>query len=327
MTSPKTFHIKSYGCQMNVYDGERMAELLGSQGLTAADAADADLVVLNTCHIREKATEKVYSEIGRLRKHGDPMIAVAGCVAQAEGEEIARRARIDVVVGPQAYHNLPELVAQAATGNLALDTEMPAIAKFGALPRRRKVATSAFLTVQEGCDKFCTYCVVPYTRGAEVSRPFDAIVDEAKALVDAGAKELTLLGQNVNAWDDEAGTGLHGLIAALDRIEGLHRIRYTTSHPNDMREGLIRAHAEVEKLMPYLHLPVQAGSDRILKAMNRSHTRDSYLRILDRVRAARPDIALSGDFIVGFPGETDAEFEETLSLIDEVRYAASFSFK
>jgi tRNA-2-methylthio-N6-dimethylallyladenosine synthase len=204
---------------------------------------------------------------------------------------------------------------------------MPATAKFGALPARRKVSPSAFLTVQEGCDKFCTYCVVPYTRGAEISRPFDAIVDEARALVDAGAREITLLGQNVNAWDDAAGNGLHGLIRALDRIEGLHRIRYTTSHPNDMREGLIRAHAEVEKLMPYLHLPVQAGSDRILKAMNRSHTRASYLALLERVRAARPDIALSGDFIVGFPGETDADFADTLSLIDEVGYAASFSFK
>ena len=329
MTTPKTFHIKSYGCQMNVYDGERMAELLGSQGLTATDAADADLVVLNTCHIREKATEKVYSEIGRL-KHRDgaaPMIAVAGCVAQAEGAEIARRSKVEIVVGPQAYHNLPALVADAAAGRFALDTDMPADSKFGTLPARRKVGASAFLTIQEGCDKFCTYCVVPYTRGAEVSRPFAAIVDEAKALVDAGAKELTLLGQNVNAWDDETGTGLHGLIVELDRIEGLQRIRYTTSHPNDMREGLIRAHAEVEKLMPYLHLPVQAGSDRILKAMNRSHTRDSYLRILDRVRAARPDIALSGDFIVGFPGETDAEFEETLSLIAEAGYAHAFSFK
>ncbi|MDF7773796.1 tRNA (N6-isopentenyl adenosine(37)-C2)-methylthiotransferase MiaB [Sphingomonas sp. AOB5] len=328
--SPKTFHVKSYGCQMNVYDGERMAELLGAQGMTASDAATADLVVLNTCHIRERATEKVYSEIGRLKHREEapaPMIAVAGCVAQAEGEEIARRTKIDVVVGPQAYHNLPELVSQAASGTLALDTDMPAIAKFGALPKRRKVSPSAFLTVQEGCDKFCTYCVVPYTRGAEISRPFATIVDEAKALVDAGAKEITLLGQNVNAWDDENGTGLHGLIVALDKIDGLKRIRYTTSHPNDMREGLIRAHAEVESLMPYLHLPVQAGSDRILKAMNRSHTRDSYLRILERVRAVRPDIALSGDFIVGFPGETDAEFEDTLSLIDEVRYAASFSFK
>jgi len=329
MTTPKTFHVKSFGCQMNVYDGERMGELMAAQGLTAAaDANDADLVVLNTCHIREKATEKVYSDIGRLRKHGrSPMIAVAGCVAQAEGEEIVRRAKVDVVVGPQAYHNLPELVAQAARGQAAIDTDMPPASKFGALPSRRKVSPSAFLTVQEGCDKFCTYCVVPYTRGAEVSRPFAAIVDEAKALVDAGAKEITLLGQNVNAWDDDQGRGLHGLIAALDRIEGLKRIRYTTSHPNDMRDGLIRAHAEVEKLMPFLHLPVQSGSDRVLKAMNRSHSRDSYLRILDRVRAARPDIALSGDFIVGFPGETDAEFEETLSLVDEARYAQAFSFK
>ncbi|MBO9624220.1 MAG: tRNA (N6-isopentenyl adenosine(37)-C2)-methylthiotransferase MiaB [Sphingomonas sp.] len=332
--TPKTFHVKSFGCQMNVYDGERMGELMAAQGLTAApDAESADLVVLNTCHIREKATEKVYSDIGRLRKNAAeaeraaPMIAVAGCVAQAEGEEIVRRAKVDVVVGPQAYHNLPQLVADAAAGKAALDTDMPAMSKFGALPSRRKVNPSAFLTVQEGCDKFCTYCVVPYTRGAEVSRPFDAIVDEAKALVDAGAREITLLGQNVNAWDDDAGTGLHGLIAALDRIEGLKRIRYTTSHPNDMREGLIRAHAEVEKLMPYLHLPVQAGSDRILKAMNRSHSRDSYLRILDRVRAARPDIALSGDFIVGFPHETEAEFAETLSLVDAVGYAQCFSFK
>ncbi len=332
--APKTFHVKSFGCQMNVYDGERMAELMAAEGLTAApDAASADLVVLNTCHIREKATEKVYSDIGRIRKealgkHGnDPMIAVAGCVAQAEGAEIVRRARVDVVVGPQAYHNLPELVGRAARGEAALDTGMPAASKFGALPARRKVSPSAFLTVQEGCDKFCTYCVVPYTRGAEVSRPWDAILDEARALVDAGAREITLLGQNVNAWDDEQGRGLHGLIAALDRLPGLARIRYTTSHPNDMREGLIRAHAEVEKLMPFLHLPVQSGSDRILKAMNRSHSRDSYLHLLDRVRAVRPDIALSGDFIVGFPGETEAEFAETLSLVDEVGYAQAFSFK
>jgi tRNA-2-methylthio-N6-dimethylallyladenosine synthase len=332
--TPKTFHVKSFGCQMNVYDGERMGELMAAQGMTPTDDANAaDLVVLNTCHIREKATEKVYSDIGRLRKNARaaerpaPMIAVAGCVAQAEGAEIVARAKVDVVVGPQAYHNLPELVAQAAAGDAAVDTDMPATAKFGALPARRKVSPSAFLTVQEGCDKFCTYCVVPYTRGAEISRPFDAIVDEAKALVDAGAREITLLGQNVNAWDDETASGLHGLIRALDRIDGLHRIRYTTSHPNDMREGLIRAHAEVEKLMPYLHLPVQAGSDRILKAMNRSHTRDSYLKLLDRIRAARPDIALSGDFIVGFPGETEADFADTLSLIDAVGYAASFSFK
>jgi tRNA-2-methylthio-N6-dimethylallyladenosine synthase len=327
--NPKTFHVKSFGCQMNVYDGERMAELMAAQGMTAtADANAADLVVLNTCHIREKATEKVYSDIGRLRKHGaDPMIAVAGCVAQAEGEEIVRRAKVDVVVGPQAYHNLPDLVARAAAGTSTLDTDMPAIAKFGALPARRRTGPSAFLTVQEGCDKFCTYCVVPYTRGAEVSRPFAAIVDEAKALVDAGAREITLLGQNVNAWDDGSGTGLHGLIAALDRIPDLARIRYTTSHPNDMADGLIRAHAEVEKLMPFLHLPVQAGNDRVLRAMNRSHSRDSYLRILDRVRAARPDIALSGDFIVGFPGESEAEFADTLSLVDAVGYAQCFSFK
>jgi len=332
--SPKTFHVKSFGCQMNVYDGERMAELMAAQGMTAtADPESADLVVLNTCHIRERATEKVYSEIGRVRKAADtlrgkrPMVAVAGCVAQAEGEEIARRASVDVVVGPQAYHNLPQLVTQAAEKGLALDTGMPAIAKFGALPARRKTGPSAFLTVQEGCDKFCTYCVVPYTRGAEVSRPFAELVDEARALVDAGAREITLLGQNVNAWDDQAGTGLHGLIAALDRIAGLERIRYTTSHPNDMREGLIRAHAEVEKLMPFLHLPVQAGNDRVLKAMNRSHTRDSYLRLLERVRAARPDIALSGDFIVGFPGETEAAFADTLSLVDAVGYAQCFSFK
>lgn len=325
---PKTFAVKSFGCQMNVYDGERMAELMAAQGLTPAEANEADLVVLNTCHIREKATEKVYSDIGRLRKHGaDPMIAVAGCVAQAEGEEIVRRAKVDVVVGPQAYHNLPQLVADAAAGRPALDTDMPIASKFGALPARRKVGPSAFLTVQEGCDKFCTYCVVPYTRGAEVSRPFAAIVDEAKALIDAGAREITLLGQNVNAWTDEQGRGLDHLIRTLDRLPGLARIRYTTSHPNDMTDGLIEAHRDVEKLMPFLHLPVQSGSSRILKAMNRSHTRDSYLRVLDRVRAARPDIALSGDFIVGFPGETEADFEDTLSLVDAVGYAQAFSFK
>ena len=333
--APKTFHVKSFGCQMNVYDGDRMSELMAAEGMTAADAADADLVILNTCHIREKATEKVYSEIGRVRKHAGkqgraPMIAVAGCVAQAEGDEIARRAKVDVVVGPQAYHNLPDLVAKAASGTPALDTDMPVLSKFDSLPARRRVAPSAFLTVQEGCDKFCTYCVVPYTRGAEISRPFDAIVDEAKALVDAGAREITLLGQNVNAWGDSVdgdGRGLHDLIVALDRIPDLARIRYTTSHPNDMRDGLIAAHRDVEKLMPFLHLPVQAGSDRVLKAMNRSHSRDSYLRILGRVREARPDIALSGDFIVGFPGETDAEFEDTLSLVDAVGYAQCFSFK
>jgi tRNA-2-methylthio-N6-dimethylallyladenosine synthase len=254
------------------------------------------------------------------------MIAVAGCVAQAEGEEIVHRAKVDVVVGPQAYHNLPELVAKAATGESALDTDLPALAKFGRLPARRRTGPSAFLTVQEGCDKFCTYCVVPYTRGAEVSRGFAAIVDEARALVDAGAREITLLGQNVNAWEDD-GKGLHDLIRALDRIRGLARLRYTTSHPNDMTQGLIDAHAHVESLMPFLHLPVQAGSDRVLRAMNRHHTRDGYLRLLDRIRAARPDIALSGDFIVGFPGETEADFAETLSLVDAVGYAQAFSFK
>ncbi|MDR6788200.1 tRNA-2-methylthio-N6-dimethylallyladenosine synthase [Sphingomonas sp. BE138] len=332
-TPPKTFHVKSFGCQMNVYDGERMAELMAAEGMVATDDANAaDLVVLNTCHIREKATEKVYSDIGRVRKVAGaegraPMIAVAGCVAQAEGEEIVRRAKVDVVVGPQAYHNLPKLVAAAAKGEAALDTDMPLASKFGALPTRRKVAPGAFLTVQEGCDKFCTYCVVPYTRGAEISRPFAAIVDEAKALVDAGAREITLLGQNVNAWGDDDGRGLHDLIRALDRVPGLSRIRYTTSHPNDMAQGLIDAHRDVESLMPFLHLPVQAGSDRVLRAMNRQHTRDGYLRLLDRIRAARPDIALSGDFIVGFPGETEAEFAETLSLVEAVGYAQAFSFK
>ena len=331
-TAPTTFQIKSFGCQMNVYDGERMAELLEAEGMTAAaDGEQADLVVLNTCHIREKAAEKVYSDIGRLMKRKNapaPMIAVAGCVAQAEGAEIPRRAPgVGIVVGPQAYHNLPELVRQAARGEKALDTGMPILSKFGALPARRRQAASAFLTAQEGCDKFCTYCVVPYTRGAEVSRAFAAILDEAGALVNAGAKEITLLGQNVNAWRGEDGQGLQDLIRALDALPGLARIRYMTSHPNDMTEGLIRAHADVEKLMPYLHLPVQSGSDRVLRAMNRSHSTDSYLRILERVRAARPDIALSGDFIVGFPGETDVEFEQTLKIVEAVNYAQAFSFK
>jgi tRNA-2-methylthio-N6-dimethylallyladenosine synthase len=332
--APKTFQIKSFGCQMNVYDGDRMAELLESEGLEAAGDGAPDLVVLNTCHIREKAAEKVYSEIGRLKRDDGtrPMIAVAGCVAQAEGAEIPRRApSVDVVVGPQAYHRLPELIARARAGERAVDTDMPLQSKFGALPGRRRQAPSAFLTVQEGCDKFCTYCVVPYTRGAEVSRPWAAVMEEARALIDAGAKEIVLLGQNVNAWEaeDEKGRpqGLDGLIRALDDLPGLERIRYTTSHPNDMREGLIRAHAEVGKLMPYLHLPVQSGSDRVLKAMNRSHSAGSYLAILERVRAARPDIAISGDFIVGFPGETEAEFEETLKIVAAVNYAQAYSFK
>ena len=333
--SPKTYSIKNYGCQMNVYDGERMAEMFESQGMTPADEkANADLVVLNTCHIREKAAEKVYSEIGRLRRKDgtSPVIAVAGCVAQAEGGEISRRApEVDIVVGPQAYHNLPEMVAAVGRGERVVDLDLPGLDKFGKLPARRKQAPSAFLTVQEGCDKFCTYCVVPYTRGAEISRGWNDLLDEAKAIVDAGAKEITLLGQNVNAWDgeDDKGQmqGLDGLIRALDRIPGLRRIRYMTSHPNDMTEGLIAAHGDVEKLMPFLHLPVQSGSDRILKAMNRSHSRNSYLRILDRVRAVRPDIAFSGDFIVGFPGETDADFEDTLSLVREVGHAQAYSFK
>ena len=320
---------------MNVYDGERMAEMFESQGMTPADEkANADLVVLNTCHIREKAAEKVYSEIGRLRRKdgSSPVIAVAGCVAQAEGGEISRRApEVDIVVGPQAYHNLPEMVAAVGRGERVVDLDLPGLDKFGKLPARRKQAPSAFLTVQEGCDKFCTYCVVPYTRGAEISRGWSALIDEAKAIVDAGAAEITLLGQNVNAWDgeDDKGQlqGLDGLIRALDKIPGLRRIRYMTSHPNDMTEGLIAAHGDVEKLMPFLHLPVQSGSDRILKAMNRSHSRDSYLRILDRVRTVRPDIAFSGDFIVGFPGETEDDFEDTMRLVREVGHAQAYSFK
>jgi tRNA-2-methylthio-N6-dimethylallyladenosine synthase len=327
---PKSFHVKNYGCQMNVYDGERMAELFVAQGMTATDdRAAADLVVLNTCHIREKAAEKVYSEIGRLRRKDgtSPVIAVAGCVAQAEGAEISRRAsEVDIVVGPQAYHKLPEMVAAVGRGNKVVDLDLPGLDKFAVLPNRRKTGPTAFLTVQEGCDKFCTYCVVPYTRGAEISRPFAELVDEAKTLVDAGAKEITLLGQNVNAWEAD-GKDLGTLIRTLDRIDGLHRIRYMTSHPNDMTDGLIAAHGDVEKLMPYLHLPVQAGSDRILKAMNRSHSRDSYLRIIEKMRGVRPDIAISGDFIVGFPGETDADFEDTLSIVRETGYAYAYSFK
>ena len=332
---PRTYRVKSFGCQMNVYDGERMAELLDQQGITpAADGEAADLVVLNTCHIRERAAEKVYSDIGRITKdwtRGDgtaPLIAVAGCVAQAEGEEIMKRApAVSMVIGPQAYHRLPAMLADASAGKRSVDTDMPAETKFDVLPARRKVGPSAFLTVQEGCDKFCTYCVVPYTRGAEVSRSFSALLDEAQTLVDAGAREITLLGQNVNAWRDSDGRGLERLIEALALLPGLARIRYTTSHPNDMTDGLIAAHRDVEKLMPFLHLPVQSGSDRVLKAMNRSHTVASYLAILDTVRAVRPDIALSGDFIVGFPGETDAEFEDTIKLVEAVGYSQCFSFK
>ncbi|MBX9897174.1 MAG: tRNA (N6-isopentenyl adenosine(37)-C2)-methylthiotransferase MiaB [Qipengyuania sp.] len=341
-TAPRTYRVKSFGCQMNVYDGERMGELLAAQGLApAAEGEEAELVVLNTCHIREKAAEKVYSDIGRLVKAGReakaqgrnaPMIAVAGCVAQAEGEEIMARApAVSMVVGPQAYHRLPEMLDRAVQGERATDTDMPAIAKFAALPERRRIGPASFLTVQEGCDKFCTYCVVPYTRGAEISRPYGDLVAEAQKLVEAGAKEISLLGQNVSAWrgDDAKGrtVGLAGLIRDLAQIDGLARIRYTTSHPADMDDDLIAAHGEVEKLMPFLHLPVQAGSDRVLRAMNRSHTAESYLRLLERFRAARPDLALSGDFIVGFPGETEAEFAETLALVDAVGYAQAFSFK
>ena len=337
VTPPKTFRVKSFGCQMNAYDGERMADLLSAQGIAPApEGENAELVVLNTCHIREKAAEKVYSDIGRLVKAGDeagrrPLIAVAGCVAQAEGEEIMSRApAVSMVVGPQAYHRLPAMLEQALRGERASDTDMPPIAKFDALPARRRRGPSAFLTVQEGCDKFCTYCVVPYTRGAEISRPFKDLVTEAEKLVEAGACEITLLGQNVNAWsgEDQAGRaiGLDGLIRAIAKLPDLQRIRYMTSHPTDVTDGLIAAHGEIDKLMPFLHLPVQSGSDRVLKAMNRSHTADSYLKLIERFRAARPGIAVSGDFIVGFPGETEAEFEETLQLVQAVGYAQAFSF-
>jgi tRNA-2-methylthio-N6-dimethylallyladenosine synthase len=340
--TPKRLFIKTYGCQMNVYDSERMADVLRPLGYGVTDQAeDADLVVLNTCHIREKAAEKVYSELGRIKAMqkakaeaggGRMGVVVAGCVAQAEGEEIMRRAPVvDLVVGPQAYHKLPELIARAArkTGE-RLAADFAPEAKFDALAFERKVeGVTAFLTVQEGCDKFCTFCVVPYTRGGEYSRPVGAILDEARKLADQGVREVTLLGQNVNAYRDSSGGegGLAGLVRQLAKIEGLDRIRYTTSHPRDMDESLIQAHAEIPELMPYLHLPVQAGSDRVLCAMNRQHTAESYLKLIERIRAARPDLALSGDFIVGFPGESDKDFEATLDLIREVRYAAAFSFK
>ena len=333
----QTFRVKTFGCQMNVYDGERMAELLTANGLVPpAEGVEADVVVLNTCHIREKAAEKVYSDIGRLVKGAGggppPVIAVAGCVAQAEGQEIVTRAPVvSVVVGPQAYHRLPAMIANAAAGRASVDTEMPADAKFAALPARRRSGASAFLTIQEGCDKFCTYCVVPYTRGAEISRSFSALRDEAERLVEAGAREITLLGQNVNAWTGQgaqgSAIGLDGLIRELAKLPDLQRIRYTTSHPTDVTDGLIEAHATEPKLMPYLHLPVQSGSDRVLKAMNRSHTAADYLRTLERFRNARPDIALSGDFIVGFPGESEADFEATLHLVEAAGYAHAYSFK
>ncbi|NNE54358.1 MAG: tRNA (N6-isopentenyl adenosine(37)-C2)-methylthiotransferase MiaB [Sulfitobacter sp.] len=338
MTTAKKLFIKTYGCQMNVYDSERMAEALGGQGYeTASSAEEADMILLNTCHIREKAAEKVYSELGRLKKlkvdKPDLKIGVAGCVAQAEGAEIIRRQpAVDLVVGPQSYHRLPEMEAKVRAGEAALDTDFPAEDKFEHLKSRPKArrAPAAFLTVQEGCDKFCAFCVVPYTRGAEISRPVLRVLEEARDLVERGVREITLLGQNVNAYHgagQKGDVGLAALIRELAKIDGLDRIRYTTSHPNDMDDELIAAHAEVPELMPYLHLPVQSGSDHILKRMNRSHTAESYLRLIERIRAARPDIVLSGDFIVGFPEESDADFEATMELVRQVKYGYAYSFK
>jgi tRNA-2-methylthio-N6-dimethylallyladenosine synthase len=338
MSGPKKLFIKTYGCQMNVYDSERMAEAMGAEGYVMTDAADqADMVLLNTCHIREKASEKLYSDLGRLRplKLANPSlkIGVAGCVAQAEGAEIQRRMPlVDIVVGPQAYHRLPQMVRD---GGAQVDTDFPAEDKFDHLPKRKAMrGPTAFLTVQEGCDKFCAFCVVPYTRGAEVSRPVDRILREARDLVERGVRDITLLGQNVNGYHGEGPEGQGGgawtlgrLIRTLAEVEGLDRIRYTTSHPNDMDDDLIAAHGDVPQLMPYLHLPVQSGSDRILKAMNRKHTRDDYLRVIDRIRGARPDILLSSDFIVGFPTETDQDFAETMDLVRRVGYGAAYSFK
>ncbi|WP_031237907.1 tRNA (N6-isopentenyl adenosine(37)-C2)-methylthiotransferase MiaB [Asticcacaulis sp. AC466] len=340
----KKLHIKTYGCQMNVYDSERMIDILRPLGYEVSDKAEgADLVLLNTCHIREKAAEKVYSEIGRLREmreekeargEGRMTIAVAGCVAQAEGKEIMNRApAVDLVVGPQAYHQLPELIARThRSKGERLSADFAPEAKFDALTADRTVSgPTAFLTVQEGCDKFCTFCVVPYTRGAEWSRPIASILDEARALADKGVRELTLLGQNVNAYNGLNADGMQSTLArlmyALADIPGIDRLRYTTSHPNDMGQDLIDAHRDLPAVMPYLHLPVQSGSDKILRAMNRKHGRQSYFDLIDRIKAARPDLALSGDFIVGFPGETDKDFEDTLDLIRQVGYASAFSFK
>tara|TARA_B100000676_G_scaffold251470_1_gene256479 strand:- start:1272 stop:2627 length:1356 start_codon:yes stop_codon:yes gene_type:complete len=339
---PRKLFIKTYGCQMNVYDSGRMADLLAPLGYEETMTPEgADLVILNTCHIREKAAEKVYSELGRLRAlkdqrkaaGGDMLIAVAGCVAQAEGEEMGRRAPVvDLIVGPQTYHRLPELVAQAhRVSGAVLDTDFPAESKFDHLPESQKTeGPTAFLSVQEGCDKFCTFCVVPYTRGAEYSRSVSDVLAEARRLVAGGVHEITLLGQNVNAYHGEADDGtwsLARLVRALADVPGLQRIRYTTSHPRDMSDDLIAAHGEIEQLMPYLHLPVQSGSDDVLKAMNRRHTRDVYLRLIERIRVARPDIAMSGDFIVGFPGETDSDFAQTIDLVQQTGYASAYSFK
>lgn len=343
--SRKVF-IKTYGCQMNVYDSLRMSDALAKDGyVQTEDMGEADLVLLNTCHIREKAAEKVYSALGRLRdmkklreeEGREFVIGVAGCVAQAEGEEILRRApAVDVVIGPQTYHRLPQALARVRDGERVIETDYAVEDKFEHLPvaekaKLRSRGVTAFLTVQEGCDKFCTFCVVPYTRGSEVSRPVSQILDEAMKLVDAGVREITLLGQNVNAWRSTGPKGeewgLAELLYRLSEIPGLARLRYTTSHPRDMDDRLIEAHRELRALMPYLHLPVQAGSDRILKAMNRRHTGEEYLRLVERIRTARPDIAMSGDFIVGFPGETDQDFEDTLAIVEAVKYAQAFSFK
>jgi len=339
MTTPKKLFIKTYGCQMNVYDSERMAEALGGRGyVETVTPDDADMILLNTCHIREKAAEKVYSELGRFKglKADNPAlkIGVAGCVAQAEGDEIMRRQPlVDLVVGPQSYHRLPEMEAKARSGQKAIDTDFPQEDKFERLKTRPKAkrGPTAFLTVQEGCDKFCAFCVVPYTRGAEVSRPASRIIDEARDLVERGVREITLLGQNVNAYHGQGPDGsdytLARLIWDLDKVDGLERIRFTTSHPNDMSDDLIEAHGTCAKLMPYLHLPVQSGSDRILKRMNRRHTAESYLRLIERIRSARPDIVMSGDFIVGFPEETEADFQATLDLVEQVTYGYAYSFK
>ncbi|MBR9972945.1 tRNA (N6-isopentenyl adenosine(37)-C2)-methylthiotransferase MiaB [Magnetospirillum sulfuroxidans] len=330
----KKLFVKTYGCQMNVYDSARMADVLAPLGYGPGETPeDADMVILNTCHIREKASEKVFSELGRLRqikadKDGGLIIAVAGCVAQAEGEEILRRAPfVDIVLGPQTYHRLPEMVAQAArAGGAVLDTEFPIEPKFDFLPDARADGPAAFLSVQEGCDKFCTFCVVPYTRGGEYSRPAPAILAEARKLADQGVVEITLLGQNVNGWHGD-GKSFGWLIRQVAKIDGIERIRFTTSHPRDMDDDLIAAHGEVSKLMPFLHLPVQAGSNRMLEAMNRRHDRDFYFGLVEKLRAARPDLALSSDFIVGFPGETDADFADTLDLVRQVGFVQTYSFK
>ncbi len=339
MADPKKLFIKTYGCQMNVYDSERMVEAMGGAGYEATDTPDdADMILLNTCHIREKAAEKVYSELGRFKglktEKPDLKIGVAGCVAQAEGAEIMKRQpMVDLVVGPQAYHRLPEMEEKTRKGKKALDTDFPEEDKFEKLKSRPKAkrAPAAFLTVQEGCDKFCAFCVVPYTRGAEVSRPAERVIREAQDLVERGVREITLLGQNVNAYHGEGLNGgsmtLAQLIWELDKVDGLERIRFTTSHPNDMQDDLIEAHGTCKKLMPYLHLPVQSGSDKILKRMNRSHTAESYIRLIERIREARPDLLLSGDFIVGFPEETEEDFQATMDLVREVKYGQAYSFK